>query len=258
MSKFLIAPPASACTRDANGVLHVVALSGGKDSSAMALRLCEMEPTTPFIFVCTPTGDELPDMIEHWKKLGDLLGSRVWPLSMGKSLSGLIRDFNSVPNFRQRWCTRILKIEPFAAWLSSQTVEGSVVSYVGLRADEPDREGGDYAKLPGIDMRFPLREWGWNLDDVVTYLAIEGVDIPRRTDCARCYHQTLHEWYLLWSEHPDIYREAEVEEILTGHTLRSPGRDTWPSALTDLGSEFAKGRIPAPRKRATQCRVCAL
>lgn len=48
--------------RDENGVLHVVALSGGHDSTAMAFLLNELEPR-PYNYVCTPTGDELPPML---------------------------------------------------------------------------------------------------------------------------------------------------------------------------------------------------
>ena len=50
---------------DENGVMHVVALSGGHDSTALALLLNEREPR-PYNYVCTPTGDELPEMFEHW------------------------------------------------------------------------------------------------------------------------------------------------------------------------------------------------
>ncbi len=52
---------------------HIVALSGGKDSTAMALRLAEIEPRD-YAYVITPTGNELPEMIAHWRKLMDLLG----------------------------------------------------------------------------------------------------------------------------------------------------------------------------------------
>ena len=45
---------------------HVVALSGGKDSTALALRLAEIEPRE-YIYVCTPTGNEPPEMFAHWK-----------------------------------------------------------------------------------------------------------------------------------------------------------------------------------------------
>jgi tRNA(Ile)-lysidine synthase TilS/MesJ len=45
--------------RDADGVLHIVALSGGHDSTALSILLKETEPR-PYNYVCTPTGDELP------------------------------------------------------------------------------------------------------------------------------------------------------------------------------------------------------
>lgn len=54
----------------------------------------------------------------------------------------------------------------------------------GIRADEEEREGGDYSKIDGIEMRFPLREWGWGIREVLNYLEQKGVVIPERTDCA--------------------------------------------------------------------------
>jgi len=76
--------------RDENGVLHVVALSGGHDSSALAMELLRREPR-PYTYVCTPTGDEAPAMFEHWKNLGERLGQRILPI-MGGTLDGLIRQ----------------------------------------------------------------------------------------------------------------------------------------------------------------------
>lgn len=153
---------------------HVVALSGGKDSTAMALRLAEVEPRD-YMYVCTPTGDELPEMFAHWRKLGEMLGRPITPV-IGGTLKGLVKQWNALPNWRQRWCTRALKIEPYAAWLMKQPKP--VVSYVGLRADEPEREGGDYANVPDVTMRFPMREWGWGLADVLSYLEQRGITIP--------------------------------------------------------------------------------
>lgn len=242
--------------------LHVVALSGGKDSTAMALRLAELEPRD-YVYVCTPTGNELDKMFEHWRGLGELLGKPIVPV-MGGTLDGLIRKQGALPNWRQRWCTRMLKIEPYAAWLLQQSGRGPIVSYVGLRADEPEREGGDYAAVPGVTMRFPMREWGWGLRDVVEYLARRGVSIPARTDCALCFYQKLGEWWNLWKLHPEKYAEGEEYERLVGHTFRSPGRDTWPAALADLRREFEAGRVPKGADvqgdlvGAMQCRVCRL
>lgn len=251
---------------------HVVALSGGKDSTAMALWLMENEPRE-YQFVCTPTGDELPDMIEHWIKLGKMLGSRILPVTSGQGLSALIRQQTMLPNHRARWCTRMLKLEPYYRWLAEQA---PAVSYVGLRADEETRQGMVFPETKEIKLRFPLREQGFTESDVWAYLDARGVKIPPRTDCARCYHQTLGEWWRLWKHHPDTYAEAAAEEEWVStqrgktYTFRSPQRDNWPASLRDLAVAFETGRIPPravlqgdlfrgerrPMKGA--CRVCSL
>lgn len=243
--------------------LHVVALSGGKDSTAMALRLNELEPRN-YLYVCTPTGDELPEMFDHWKRLSLLLGSQIIPV-MGGTLNGMIETYQALPNWRQRWCTTGLKIKPFAAWLMKQsTTYDKIVSYVGLRADEEERVGGDYSKVPNVEMRFPMREWGWGLKDVCGYLQSKEIEIPRRTDCARCFFQTLGEWWELWKTHPEIYAHAEAQEAKIGHTFRSPGRDTWPAGLVNLRKEFESGQIPRGVEvqpdlfGKMKCRVCIL
>ena len=223
----------------------------------MALRLAEVEPRD-YVYVCTPTGNEPPAMFRHWQHLSTLLGRPLTPIVAG-SLVGLIERQQALPNWRQRWCTRMLKIEPYAAFLASQ---GACVSYVGLRADEPERAGGDYLAIPGVASRFPMREWGWTITDVVRYLADRGVVIPERTDCALCFFQRLHEWYALWRDDPAAWAEGERLESLTGHTFRSPGRDAWPAAMQDLRRQFEQGQIPRGTERdlfaSLQCRVCRL
>src|SRR5574343_1338117 len=110
--------------------LHVVALSGGKDSTAMALRLKELHPDRAFTYVCTPTGNELPEMFSHWAMLRVRLGGTFIPI-MGGTLEGQIERQGCLPNFRMRWCTRMLKIEPYAAWLMQQSKHHArIVSYV--------------------------------------------------------------------------------------------------------------------------------
>lgn len=178
-------------------------------------------------------------MFEHWRRLGDMLGKPVLPVMHPLGLSGLIEQQKALPNVWMRWCTRKLKIEPYAAWLAQNT---PAVSYVGLRADEEGREGGDYSEVEGVEMRFPMREWGWELADVLSYLKARGVTIPARTDCDRCFFQKLDEWRDLWAYHPDRYAAAAAQEAMVGATFRSPGRDTWPAGLVELAAEFERGR----------------
>lgn len=172
------------------------------------------------------------------------------------TLNGLIEQYQALPNWRQRWCTRVLKIEPCLAFLAQHQ---PATLYVGLRADEPEREGiyGDAATY-----RYPLREWEWGVEDVWAYLNERGVCIPRRTDCARCYDQRLVEWKKLYELYPDIYAEAEAQELAIGATFRSPGRDTWPAPLRELRVEFVNGRKVRGETQydaeKEACRVCSL
>ena len=256
--------------RDNDGFAHVVALSGGKDSTAMALRLAETEPRE-YQFICTPTGNELPDMVDHWRKIGDLLGSPVLPVTSGISLHGLVQKWKALPNNRARWCTRVLKLEPYYRWLDGIA---PVISYVGLRADEEGRAGMEFPEGGGIKVRFPMREWGWGERDVWDYLDRREIIIPARTDCALCYHQTLGEWWLLWHDYPDIYTAGEADENFVSkmrgrdHTFRNNSRDTWPAGLRALRAKFEAGHVPPGTiqsddlflggRRKTICRVCTL
>lgn len=247
-------------------MLHVVALSGGKDSTALALRLAEVEPRD-YTFVCTPTGNEPPALFAHWRKLGELLGKPILPIMAG-TLKGLVESQTALPNHRQRWCTRILKLEPYYGWLAEQK---PCVSYVGLRADEESRPGFIFPDADGVKMRFPMREWGWNLADVLGFLAERGIDIPERTDCRWCFWQKLGEWYELWLYDNESYREAErIEEWVsaergTVRTWRNPERDSWPASLRELRARFEAGDVPTrslkimdQRRQVGTCRVCTL
>lgn len=213
---------------------HIVALSGGKDSTAMALRLREIEPDTDFRFVITPTGAELPPMEAHWRKLEGLLGKPLTVVSPG-------------------W---MLKIIPYLAWLQNQF---PAVSYVGLRADEEGRTGMETDDLGLLfQTRFPLREWGWGICEVLGYLDKRGVTVPDRTDCDRCYHQTLHEWWVLWREYPERWASAVEDEDRTRHTYRSEQRDTWPASLRELAKAFEERGEPKKRNRDSECKACRI
>lgn len=241
--------------------LHVVALSGGKDSTAMALELKDREPRE-YTYICTPTGDESDEMFAHWRNLKDLLGGTFIPI-VGGTLTGLIAEYNALPNWRQRWCTRRLKIEPYARWLTERTKEyDTVVSYVGLRADELEREGGDYSRVPGVVSRFPLREWGFGIEEVLESVSRHGITIPSDTDCELCFFNRLSEWHNLWKNNPEKWELGESLEEKTGYTFRSPKRDTWPASMKGLREQFESGKVPRGVKDESlsnlQCRVCKL
>lgn len=238
---------------------HVVGLSGGKDSTAMALRLAEIEPRD-YSYICTPTGNEPAEMQAHWEHLECLLGKPLIRLTAG-TLEQMIDQQNCLPSHRMRWCTRALKIEPTIAYLRANA---PALMYVGLRADEETRQGiyGDE-----VQSDFPFRRWGWTEHDVLDYLHRRNVSIPYRTDCEWCYDQTLREWRKLWRDNRPSFMRAVEWERRIGNTFRSPSRDTQPAQLVQLGAKFETGYIPrgdtdqmsmfeAPEFR--KCRVCSL
>lgn len=236
---------------------HIIALSGGKDSTALALRLAETEPRD-YIYVCTPTGRELPPMVEHWMKLEKLLGKPIIRHRAKASMAGLVYGMKALPNWRMRWCTRMLKIEPFEDFIAERM---PCTVYVGIRADETEeREGVAWEQIGGVTKRYPFVEWGWGIGDVRQYLKCREVEIPERTDCDMCFFQTLWEWYQFWLNYPQRWNQIEAWEEYTGHTLRSDQRDTHSASLKGLRAEFEAGYVPVRRvmkDRPKMCTVCA-
>lgn len=226
----------------------------------MALRLKETRPEIDWQFVCTPTGNELPDVIEHWDNLGQLLGRPLERIAHPLGLDGLIDKQAMLPSHAARWCTRMLKIIPAIAYYAKNA---PCIAYVGLRADEPERRGLFGDKVP---QQYPLREWGWGLSDVKSYLQQRGVTVPRRTDCAWCYDQSLSDWWELWLRFPAVFEQGVQKEADIGHTFRSPQRDTWPVSLKDLRAKFESGAIPrtaSPNQdlfesEPERCRACSI
>jgi len=228
----------------------LVAFSGGKDSTAMVLQLAKLGED--FRMIWTPTGNELPDLMRHIRHVEQIVGRQVEAVP-APTLAELIDEQQCLPSWRMRWCTRMIKVEPCAEYLRQHPDE---TLCVGLRADEPGRVGGTYEGAKEI--QYPLREWGWGLAEVLRCCEQAGVAIPTRTDCAVCFFQTLHEWWLLWKHHPEAYAQGEAWEEQIGHTFRSPSRDTQPAALRDLRAKFEAGYTPKARQRKVSCRVCNL
>lgn len=237
-------------TKRLDGERYIVAFSGGKDSTALALKLSELGADIRLIF--TPTGNELPGVIEHIERVATMTGSELI-IPDCPTLAELIEEQDCLPSWRMRWCTRMIKIEPCLEWF--QKNPGNRLA-VGLRADEQGRKGGTYDDL--CNLVYPLREWGWALGDVVEYLERKEICIPRRTDCAVCFYQTLYELHILFRDHQEHYKQGEAWEAQTGHSFRSPTKDKWPGKMCELRPLFEQGWIPTTRNRGDSCRVCSM
>jgi hypothetical protein len=198
--------------------------------------------------------------LEHWTRLEALLGQPLLKIP-APTLVQLILKYCALPNWRMRFCTRQVKIEPFMEYVKTQA---PAITCIGIRADEvigdSAREGTDWSGVEGVTQDFPLVRWGWGINRVKSYLAERGVVIPIRTDCDFCFFQRLIEWFEFWRDWPEQWKEGEALEKFTGHTFRSDQRDSWPASMEGLRLCFESGRVPKEtrgRERSTMCSWCA-
>lgn len=195
-------------------IRHVCGLSGGKDSSALAIYMRDRVPQMEYFF--TDTGAELPETYEYLDRLEAFLGKPIARLSAERTFDHLLKQKNNfLPSPNTRWCTRELKIEPFERWIG----EDIAVSYIGIRADEP-RDG--YSGRPNITPKFPFKEDGLVLADIQRILSESGVGIPdyykwrSRSGCYFCFFQRKSEWVGLAKHHPKLFELAKGYEKPAG------------------------------------------
>jgi 3'-phosphoadenosine 5'-phosphosulfate sulfotransferase (PAPS reductase)/FAD synthetase len=219
-------------------VRHILSLSGGKDSAALAIYLRDRIPSMEYIF--NDTGKELPETYEYLDRIGDFLGRPVIKLNADKGFDHWYEMYGGmIPSNHRRWCTKMLKLKPFETYVG----EEPVLNYVGIRADE-ERQGYISTK-PNITPVYPFIEDGLVYADIVRILHQSGVGMPpytrwgrTRSGCFFCFYQQKIEWVRLLETYPDLYDEAakyEVEYAPTGNLftwsngekledLRKPGR----------------------------------
>ena len=188
-------------------VRHVLGLSGGKDSTALAIYLQNKIPEMEYYFC--DTGKELPETYEYLGRLQARLGIHINYLSAERGFDHWLSIYNGyLPSPKVRWCTRMLKIIPFEQWVG----DDDVISYVGIRADE-NRKGYISTK-PNIEAVYPFIENGLSKKDIFDILENSGIRIPKyyrwrsRSGCFFCFFQRKYEWVRLSEEHPHLFKEA--------------------------------------------------
>ncbi len=120
---------------------HVLGLSGGKDSAALAIFMRERYPELEISYFFTDTGKELPEVYEFLGKLEGFLGRKIHQLNPQRTFDFWLREYkNFLPSARTRWCTRQLKLLPFRQWIKPWLEAGDdETSYVAIRSDEDHR-----------------------------------------------------------------------------------------------------------------------
>ena len=242
----------------AQKIRHLLGLSGGKDSSALAVYMRDRVPEMEYFF--SDTGKELPETYAFLDRLEVFLGKPIARLNMESDPSEN-RDFDHwltlygglLPSSQVRWCTVNLKIRPFEEYVG----EDKAYNYVAIRADE-DRVGYKPLKtaaLRNIEPKYPFKEDGITKEDVYRILEESGVGLPdyykwrTRSGCYFCFFQRKSEWVGLLEEHPDLFELAKGYEKFNEETGE---RFTWSQgeSLEELSDPERIAEIKANTEKA--------
>ena len=208
---------------------HILGLSGGKDSAALAIYLKDTGRDDRIEYFFCDTGAELREVYDYLDRLEDYLGKPIERLSSGRDFDHHLKRFNGfLPAPHARWCTRVMKLEPLEAFVG----DDPCVSYIGIRADE--QRQGYISHKPNIKAEYPFIEDGIVRADVFRILE-ESVGVPdyykwrSRSGCYFCFFQRKDEWIGLAENHPDLFEAAKRYEKLDSDTGRT---FTWVAGMT--------------------------
>lgn len=188
-------------------VRHILGLSGGKDSTALAILLHQEIPQMEYFFC--DTHRELPETYEYLERIKARLGIKIEYLSAKRDFDHwLALHAGYLPSPKRRWCTEQMKIHPLEKFIG----EDVAISYIGIRADE--HRDGYISTKPNIQPVYPFKERGLVKADILRLLEESGIGLPSyyewrsRSGCYFCFFQRKYEWVMLHETHPDLFAKA--------------------------------------------------
>lgn len=145
-------------------VRHLLGISGGKDSAALAIYMKNKYPSLKIEYYNSDTGCELEETNILISRLESYLGEiRKLRAAEGSPEPTPFEHFlkasgNFLPSPQARWCTQKMKLAEMERFVGDLPT----ISYVGIRDDE-DREGYISTKS-NIQSIFPFRRNIWSID----------------------------------------------------------------------------------------------
>ncbi len=225
-------------------ILRACSFSGGKDSTAMLLRMLEEKMPVDVILFCD-TGLEFPALYDHIRKVERDIGREITtvrceedfeylfahkqikrkPRSRNAQKYGIDRDGYSWAGPKLRWCTEVLKNRPREQYLQKLREDYEVLEYIGIAADETHRINRKCNQKDGA--RLPLVEWGMTEADCLAYCKERGYDWGglyekmRRVSCWCCPLQSLAELRVLYRDYPDLWAQLKRWDAMTWRSFRA-------------------------------------
>ena len=198
---------------------HILSLSGGKDSTALAFFIKENMPEIfeKLELIFCDTECELPETYEYLNKIEVFLNKKIIRLKPIRSFEHIMMTSGYLPSPVRRWCTIELKTKPFENFIKEK-FDGIVFLYIGIRADELFRAKLGKYKDGKIREVYPFVDSGFIKNDIENILKITGIYLPKyyewsnRSGCYFCPFQTKRNWINLYKNHPDLFYKAKSFE----------------------------------------------
>ena len=207
---------------------HILSLSGGKDSTALAFFMRENMPEIfeKLELVFYDTGCDLPETYDYLNKIEIFLNKKITRVKPKKSFDEIFYTNPIIPSPFKRWCTVLLKVQPSINFINSiikTNKFNKIFLYVGIRADETNRKGvllNSELEKKYIIPQYPFKDYFIYKSDVKKILDKVGIGIPEyykwrdRNGCYFCFYQKPIDWINLYKKYPHLYKKAmEYEEL---------------------------------------------
>ena len=198
---------------------HIISFSGGKDSTALLLKMLEKGMMIDEIVFCD-TGVEFPQMYKHIDKVGRLIKRPITKLKSPYTFEYLMFEYvkkkgkkkgsrgYSWPDFRVRWCTDYFKRRLWQNHIRKYKGH-TVIEYHGITLDEAHRTNRN---KDGRNIKYPLVDWGMTGKDCLDFCYKAGFDWDglykklNRVSCYLCPLQRLSELKVIYKDFPELWQ----------------------------------------------------
>ena len=209
---------------------YVVSFSGGKDSTAMVLRM-HKERIKMDDVIFADSSVEFPSLYEHIDKVEKHIGRKIirvkaehdflYYLSEYRRTKGSRVDIKGLgfPDHRVRWCTKELKTKPIMAFFKKNYSDCELVEYHGIAYDERERtqKNQQYNRT----IKYPLVYWKMTSKDALDYCYANGFDWGglyhhfSRLSCWCCPLKRMEEYKYLYQYYPELWDRLRYMESVS-------------------------------------------
>ena len=209
----------------------IVSFSGGKDSTAMLLRMLEENMQVDEIIYCD-TYKEFPQMYKHIEKIKKYIKEKynkeITTLKAEKDFDYYMFEHEKTrgknkgkrgygwSSGRCRWCTTLLKNNAINKYLLKYKQEG-YIEYIGIAYDEQNRIK---------DKFYPLVDWKMTEKDCLEYCYSKGFNWSGlyehldRVSCWCCPLKRISEYKVLYKYYPELWQKLKEMDKKANNRFR--------------------------------------